>query len=59
MRWSAPVARYAWLALAGGALLVAGGVLLMRDRRDALVAAGAALIAAGIGLWRRGRWARP
>lgn len=45
------IARYAWLALAAGALLVAGGVLLMRDRRDALVAAGGALIAVGAALW--------
>ncbi len=45
------VARYAWVALALGAALVAAGVLAMRDRRDALVAAGAALIAVGVALW--------
>ena len=44
------VARYAWLALGAGAALLAVGVLLMRDRRDALVAAGAALIAVGAAL---------
>ncbi|MGZ8457965.1 MAG: hypothetical protein ACXWZ4_15285 [Gemmatirosa sp.] len=51
MRAGLTLARYAWLALAAGALLLAGGVLLMRDRRDALVGAGAALIAVGVGLW--------
>jgi hypothetical protein len=51
MRQGLTVARYAWVALALGALLLAGGVLAMRDRRDALVAAGAALIAVGAALW--------
>jgi hypothetical protein len=51
MRWGLALARYALPALGAGALLLAGGVLLMRDRRDALVGAGAALIAVGVGLW--------
>ena len=45
------LARYAWLALSAGTLLLVAGVYLMRDRRDALVAAGAALIAVGLALW--------
>lgn len=51
MRGGHALAQYAWLALATGLVLLVGGVLLMRDRRDALVAAGAALIVAGVGLW--------
>lgn len=43
--------RFAPVALLlGGALLVVG-IVLMPDRRDGLVGAGAALIAAGIALW--------
>jgi hypothetical protein len=45
------VARLATPALLAGALLLALGVYLMPDPRDALVAAGAALIAVGVALW--------
>lgn len=51
MRGGLALSRYAWLVVTIGALLLAGGVLLMRDRRDALVGAGAALIAVGVGLY--------
>ena len=51
VRQGLTLARYAWVALAVGALLLTGGMLAMRDRRDALVAAGAALIAIGVALW--------
>jgi hypothetical protein len=45
------IERWAWLALTLGTILLAAGVLLMADRRDALVGAGTALIAIGIALW--------
>ena len=51
MRWGLALAPFAWLALGLGAAGVVGGLLLMRDRRDALVAAGAALMAVGVALW--------
>jgi hypothetical protein len=51
MRTGAALARFAPLLLGAGAALLALGMLLMRDRRDALVGAGGALIAAGLALW--------
>ncbi|HEX6589242.1 MAG TPA: hypothetical protein VF039_09475, partial [Longimicrobiales bacterium] len=51
MRFGLHMSWLDWLVITLGVLVLLGGLALMHDRRDALVAAGATLIVAGIGLW--------